>query len=142
MKSPSNSQRKAVAVKRKLLSLSERISRRPLRNPGDLLRFKLLDFASLDPHSRIHTRPDSRARLCRARRRFRSALFLWTLFVAFLYSAYAMFTWPFRHLLRTLKRRKAYGNAKIKRAVILGFDGMDPELTERFIAEGRLPNSG
>ena len=38
------------------------------------------------------------------------------------------------------RRRKAYGNAKIKRAVILGFDGMDPELTERFIAEGRLPN--
>ena len=24
--------------------------------------------------------------------------------------------------------------------MILGFDGMDPELTERFIAEGRLPN--
>ena len=39
-----------------------------------------------------------------------------------------------------LRRRKAYGKAQIKRAVILGFDGMDPELTERFIAEGRLPN--
>jgi predicted AlkP superfamily phosphohydrolase/phosphomutase len=64
----------------------------------------------------------------------------WTLFVAFLYSLYAFLTWPFRHLLRLFRRRKAYGNAKIKRAVILGFDGMDPELTERFIAEGRLPN--
>ena len=64
----------------------------------------------------------------------------WTLFVAFLYSAYAMFTWPFRHLLRSLKRRKAYGKAQISRAVILGFDGMDPELAERFINEGRLPN--
>src|SRR5215831_8825093 len=64
----------------------------------------------------------------------------WTLFVAFLYSVYAFLTWPFRHLLRLFRRRKAYGNAKIKRAVILGFDGMDPELTERFIAEGRLPN--
>ena len=30
--------------------------------------------------------------------------------------------------------------AQIKRAIILGFDGMDPELTERFIAEGKLPN--
>jgi predicted AlkP superfamily phosphohydrolase/phosphomutase len=64
----------------------------------------------------------------------------WTLFVAFLYSLYAFLTWPFRHLLRLFRRRKAYGNARIKRAVILGFDGMDPELTERFIAEGRLPN--
>jgi predicted AlkP superfamily phosphohydrolase/phosphomutase len=64
----------------------------------------------------------------------------WTLFVAFLYSIYAFFVWPFRQLFRVLRRRKAYGKAQIKRAVILGFDGMDPELTERFIAEGRLPN--
>ncbi len=64
----------------------------------------------------------------------------WTLFVAFLYSVYAFLTWPFRHLLRSLRRRKAYGKAQIKRAVILGFDGMDPELSARFIAEGKLPN--
>jgi predicted AlkP superfamily phosphohydrolase/phosphomutase len=64
----------------------------------------------------------------------------WTLFVAFLYSVYAFFVWPFRQLFRSLRHRKAYGKAQIKRAVILGFDGMDPELTERFIGEGRLPN--
>jgi predicted AlkP superfamily phosphohydrolase/phosphomutase len=64
----------------------------------------------------------------------------WTLFVAFLYSIYAFFVWPFRQLFRVLRRRKAYGKAQIKRAVILGFDGMDPELAERFINEGRLPN--
>jgi len=64
----------------------------------------------------------------------------WTLFVAFLYSVYAFFAWPFRQLFRLLRRRKAYGKAQIKRAIILGFDGMDPELTERFIAEGKLPN--
>jgi len=27
-----------------------------------------------------------------------------------------------------------------KRAVILGFDGMDPELADRFMNEGKLPN--
>lgn len=64
----------------------------------------------------------------------------WTLFVAFLYSIYAFLVWPFRQLFRILRRRNAYGKAQVKRAVILGFDGMDPELTERFIAEGRLPN--
>src|SRR5215510_1709368 len=64
----------------------------------------------------------------------------WTLFVAFLYSAYAFLTWPLRHLLRLLRHRKSSGKAQIKRAVILGFDGMDPELAERFIAEGKLPN--
>src|SRR5580698_9018554 len=64
----------------------------------------------------------------------------WTLFVAFLYSAYAFVTWPLRQLFRWLRHRKAYGKALIKRAVILGFDGMDPELAERFMQEGKLPN--
>src|SRR6516165_6686912 len=64
----------------------------------------------------------------------------WTLFIAFLYSVYAFLTWPLRHLLRLFRRRKSLANAQIKRAVILGFDGMDPELTERFIHEGKLPN--
>jgi hypothetical protein len=34
----------------------------------------------------------------------------------------------------------AYGKATFERAVILGFDGMDPELADRFMKEGRLPN--
>src|SRR6266496_1524638 len=63
----------------------------------------------------------------------------WTLFVAFLYSLYAFFTWPLRHLARLFRRRKRYGKPQIKRAVIIGFDGMDPELAERFINEGKLP---
>src|SRR5262249_17342550 len=66
--------------------------------------------------------------------------FFWPLFLAFLSSLYALFTWPFRYLLRLFRRRNAYGKAKFKRAVILGFDGMDPELAERFMKEGRLPN--
>ena len=64
----------------------------------------------------------------------------WTIFVAFLYSFYALLTWPFRQLLRFRRRRKAYGRALIKRVVIVGFDGMDPELADRFMAEGRLPH--
>ena len=64
----------------------------------------------------------------------------WALFVAFLYSVYAFVLWPFRQIFRLLRHRNVYAKAQIKRAVILGFDGMDPELTERFIAEGRLPN--
>ncbi len=64
----------------------------------------------------------------------------WSVFVAFLYSFYAIITWPFRQLYRFLRRRNAYGKAVFKRAVILGFDGMDPELAERFMNEGRLPN--
>ena len=64
----------------------------------------------------------------------------WAIFVAFLYSFYALMTWPFRQLFRFLRRRNAYGKAKFKRAVILGFDGMDPDLADRFMNEGKLPN--
>ena len=64
----------------------------------------------------------------------------WAIFVAFLYSFYALMTWPFRQLFRFLRRRNAYGKAVFERAIILGFDGMDPELAERFMKEGRLPN--
>src|ERR1700730_17400252 len=64
----------------------------------------------------------------------------WTLFVAFLYSFYALVTWPMRQLWRWFWRRKAYGKAQVRRVVIVGFDGMDPELADRFMAEGRLPH--
>src|SRR4051794_30298143 len=64
----------------------------------------------------------------------------WTIFVAFLYSFYALVTWPIRQVLRIFRRRKAYGKAQVRRVVIVGFDGMDPELASRFMGEGRLPN--
>src|ERR1700739_66993 len=63
---------------------------------------------------------------------------LWAIFVAFLYSFYALATWPVRQLFRFFRRRNAYGKAVFNRAVILGFDGMDPELADRFMKEGRL----
>ena len=31
-------------------------------------------------------------------------------------------------------------NAKVKKLIFLGLDGLDPRLTERFMAEGKLPN--
>src|SRR5690349_22234858 len=64
----------------------------------------------------------------------------WTIFVALLYSFYALVTRPIRQLLRMFRRRKAYGKAQVKRVVLVGFDGMDPELATRFMSEGKLPN--
>jgi predicted AlkP superfamily phosphohydrolase/phosphomutase len=64
----------------------------------------------------------------------------WTLLVAFFYSFYALVTWPIRQLFRWLRRRKAYVKAQVKRVVIVGFDGMDPELASRFMDEGRMPH--
>jgi len=63
-----------------------------------------------------------------------------TLFLAFLYALLALLTWPLRQLLRVFRRRKAQGQAKVKRVVVMGFDGMDPELCEKFMKAGTLPH--
>ena len=65
---------------------------------------------------------------------------LGTLFFAFLSALGAIFLWPFRWVIRTLRRRRAHAKARIKRLVILGLDGLEPTLVERFMAEGKLPN--
>ena len=51
-----------------------------------------------------------------------------------------LLTWPVRFLIRKRKRGKAYAKSQVDRVVILGFDGMDPEIVDRMLAEGKLPN--
>ena len=51
-----------------------------------------------------------------------------------------MLTWPIRRLWRVLRGRRALGRARVRRVVILGLDGLDPELTRQFLDEGLLPN--
>ena len=47
---------------------------------------------------------------------------------------------PFRIFYRTVLKRKPKLDGKYKRVIVLGFDGMDPRLTSRFMEEGALPN--
>ncbi len=47
--------------------------------------------------------------------------------------------WPFRMAWR-LVRRAGDAKPKVRRLIIVGLDGQDPELTDRFMREGRLPN--
>jgi predicted AlkP superfamily phosphohydrolase/phosphomutase len=46
---------------------------------------------------------------------------------------------PFRLLWRAVRRKKRL-KPWVKRLVIVGLDGQDPHLTERFMKEGKLPN--
>lgn len=61
--------------------------------------------------------------------------FLSTLAIAFV----SLLAWPFRMAVRAI-RRPARGPAHVRRLIVVGFDGQDPSLTDRFMAEGRLPN--
>lgn len=62
------------------------------------------------------------------------------LLLVFFSSLFSLISWPLRLLYRLIRRRKVYTRAKIKRLVILGLDGMDPELATKYMNEGKLPN--
>src|SRR5437763_13593631 len=104
---------------------SSTISARNLRQRGLLsVCLVVIGFVLLFPlHSEAYAGPGAG---------FAVLSSFWTLFVAFLYSAYAFLSWPFRHLFRLLRHRKAYGKARIKLAVSLGFDSNGRELPWRF----------
>jgi predicted AlkP superfamily phosphohydrolase/phosphomutase len=61
-------------------------------------------------------------------------------FVAVVLAVATLLTWPVRALLRLLRRGRRVGAPGVRRVVVLGFDGQDPAVTERLMAEGRLPN--
>jgi predicted AlkP superfamily phosphohydrolase/phosphomutase len=63
-----------------------------------------------------------------------------TLLTGFVLSVASLLLLPFRSLWRLIKRQKGFKDAKVKKLIFLGLDGLDPRLTERFMAEGRLPN--
>jgi predicted AlkP superfamily phosphohydrolase/phosphomutase len=63
-----------------------------------------------------------------------------TLVAGFFLSFFSLLLWPFRTAWRAVRRRKGYRHARVKKIVFLGLDGLDPRLTERLMAEGKLPN--
>jgi predicted AlkP superfamily phosphohydrolase/phosphomutase len=60
-----------------------------------------------------------------------------TLFLGLLASIGSILIWPFRMVWLALQDRP---NAMVKRVIFLGLDGLDPRLTERYMAEGKMPN--
>jgi predicted AlkP superfamily phosphohydrolase/phosphomutase len=62
------------------------------------------------------------------------------LFLTFFLAIFSFLSWPFRFLLRLIKGQKAYKKSHINRIVVLGLDGMDPVLVDKYMAIGKLPN--
>jgi predicted AlkP superfamily phosphohydrolase/phosphomutase len=63
-----------------------------------------------------------------------------TLIAGFFLSLLSLLSWPFRLAWRAVRRRKGYRRARVNKIIFLGLDGLDPRLTERLMAEGKLPN--
>ncbi|UCE42726.1 MAG: alkaline phosphatase family protein [Candidatus Aminicenantes bacterium] len=62
------------------------------------------------------------------------------LFLTFFLAIFSFLSWPFRFLLRLIRGQKAYKKSHINRLVILGLDGMDPILVDRYMTQGKLPH--
>lgn len=63
-----------------------------------------------------------------------------TIAISLLASLISLLVWPFRMLRLALRRQGRFGRAKVKRTIFLGLDGLDPELAEKWMAEGKLPH--
>ena len=63
-----------------------------------------------------------------------------SLAVAFLVGFASLLIWPFRALWRALRGAQGYKKAKVKKVIFLGLDGLEPTLTEKYLAEGKMPN--
>jgi predicted AlkP superfamily phosphohydrolase/phosphomutase len=52
----------------------------------------------------------------------------------------AVLAWPVRVLVRSLRGRGRLKNARVKRVVVLGLDGLDPVITRKMFDQGQLPH--
>jgi predicted AlkP superfamily phosphohydrolase/phosphomutase len=63
-----------------------------------------------------------------------------TLLVGLLMGVGSFLALPFRALWRLARGWQGFRHAEVSRVIFLGLDGFDPQLAERFMAEGKLPN--
>jgi len=60
--------------------------------------------------------------------------------LTFFLAVFSFLSWPFRFLLRVIKGQRAYRKSKINKLVIVGLDGLEPSLVDKYMSEGKLPN--
>jgi predicted AlkP superfamily phosphohydrolase/phosphomutase len=62
------------------------------------------------------------------------------LFLTFFLAIFSFLSWPFRFLFRMIKGKRALKGALVDKIVIIGLDGLEPSLAEKYMADGKLPN--
>lgn len=62
------------------------------------------------------------------------------LFITFILALFSFIAWPFRFFWKLIRGQKAYKNSRVNQIVIVGLDGMEPTLAEKFMAAGKMPN--
>lgn len=61
-------------------------------------------------------------------------------FVSLVIAFVSLLIWPFRQIKWMLSRKRRDRKTDVKKVVVIGLDGMDPDIAGKFMAEGKLPN--
>lgn len=61
-------------------------------------------------------------------------------FIAIISVLFAILILPFKIILRKIKKRKPEEKSIFNRIVLIGLDGLDPDITKRFLRQDKLPN--
>lgn len=62
------------------------------------------------------------------------------IFISFFIAFVSFLIWPFRYIRWMLSRKRLDEKPKTERVVVVGLDGLDPDLIEQFMSKGKLPN--
>ncbi len=63
-----------------------------------------------------------------------------TIVISLMASLLSLVLWPFRLLWLAMRRRGRFGRVQARKVIFLGLDGLDPNLAEHWMEEGKLPN--
>jgi len=61
------------------------------------------------------------------------------IFITFWLALIALVTWPFRTVYRAIRSARVRRRTPTRRVIILGLDGLDPDLVQRWMDQGHLP---
>ncbi|MEJ2628389.1 MAG: alkaline phosphatase family protein [bacterium] len=62
------------------------------------------------------------------------------LLVSFILAFFSFLTLPIKIIIRLFKRKKFNRKSHISRIIILGYDGLDPDLCDKYLAQGKMPH--
>jgi len=62
------------------------------------------------------------------------------LLISFVLAFFSLLTLPIRIIIRIFKRKKYKKKSLIPRVVLVGYDGLDPDLCEKYMSQGKMPN--
>ncbi|MFO7891077.1 MAG: alkaline phosphatase family protein [bacterium] len=62
------------------------------------------------------------------------------LLISFILALFSFLTLPIKILIRIFKRKKYKKKSVIPRIVVVGYDGLDPDLCDKYMSQGKMPN--